>query len=65
MKRDAVSGVLLIASALAFVLVMGLHPTAHGLMREETFQRTARLGMMVHALAIAACAARSRRWCRR
>jgi len=54
MNRDALSGVLLIGSALAFILVMGMHPTAHGLMKEETFQQTARLGMLVHALAIAA-----------
>ena len=41
---------------LAFVVVMGLHPTAHGLMNPETFARTAQLGLMVHALAIAATA---------
>jgi hypothetical protein len=54
MSRDAVSGALLIAGGLVTVVVMGLHPTAHGLMNEETFARTAHLSMLVHALAIAA-----------
>ncbi len=54
MSRDTVSGLLLVAGGLAVVVVMGLHPTAHGLMNEETFARTAHLNMLVHALAIAA-----------
>jgi hypothetical protein len=54
MRRDSVSGVVLIAGAASFVLVMAIHPTAHGLMREETFARAALFGRMVHALALAA-----------
>ena len=54
MNRDTVSGLLLIVGGVAAVVVMGLHPTSHGLMNEETFARTALLNMLVHALAIAA-----------
>lgn len=54
MSRDAVSGWLLIAGSLAIVVVMGLHPTSHGMMNDETRAHTALLGRLVHALAIAA-----------
>ncbi|HUE82067.1 MAG TPA: hypothetical protein VMM84_08120 [Pyrinomonadaceae bacterium] len=54
MKRDVVSGTLLIASSVVSMIVMSLHPTAHGLMNRETFLQTARLSLMIHALAIAA-----------
>lgn len=54
MRHDAVSGWLLIAGSLAIVVVMGLHPTSHGMMNEETRAHTMLLGRLVHALAIAA-----------
>ena|SRR5687767_9446685 len=54
MKRDVVSGSLLIAGALASVLVMVLHPTAHGRITSEGFQSLATLARAVHALALAA-----------
>lgn len=54
MSRDAVSGWLLIAGSLAIVVVMGLHPTSHGMMNDETRAHTMLLGRLVHALAIAA-----------
>ena len=53
MKRDVVSGTLLIAGSLAMVLVMSLHPTGHDLVSPERFARLARLNMMVHGLAVA------------
>ena len=54
MNRDAVSGLLLIVGGVAVIVLMGLHPTGHGLMNEQTFDRTALLNMLVHAVAIAA-----------
>ncbi len=53
MKRDVVSGTLLVAGSLAMLLVMGLHPTGHDLVSPERFARLARLNMMVHGLAVA------------
>src|SRR3989442_1116642 len=54
MKRDVVSGILLIAGALAGMIVMSLHPTGHGLMAEEGSEKLAQLNVMVHSLALAA-----------
>ena len=52
MRRDAVSGTLLITGAMASLLVMSLHPTAHGLMNAESAERLARLNVLVHGLAL-------------
>jgi hypothetical protein len=52
MKRDVVSGTLLIAGPAAGVLLMAMHPTAHGLMSSETGPRLARVNTMVHGLAL-------------
>jgi hypothetical protein len=49
--RDPIAGTLLIAGALLGVVVMALHPTGQGLAAD--FQRQARLGAMVHGVAIA------------
>jgi hypothetical protein len=54
MKRDLASGSLLIAGAAAGVLVMALHPTAHGLMNAESGPHLTQLNVMVHGLALAA-----------
>ena len=54
MPRDVFSGTLLIAGSLLGVLVMILHPTAHGMLSPETAHRVARLGIMVHGVALAA-----------
>jgi hypothetical protein len=53
MKRDVISGTLLIASSLAFMIIMGLHPTSRGLMSRDDLAQTAHLNQIVHALAIA------------
>jgi hypothetical protein len=45
---------LLIAGAAAGVVVMALHPTAHGLMDSDAGAHLARLNVMVHSLALAA-----------
>ena len=54
MKRELASGSLLIAGAAAGVLVMALHPTAHGLMNAESGPHLTQLNVMVHGLALAA-----------
>lgn len=54
LPRDVVSGLLLIAGSLAYMLVMTIHPTAHDLMTAESFARQARMGVLVHGLALAA-----------
>ncbi len=54
MRREVSSGILLFASCLAVVLVMGLHPTGHELMDTEAFERLARLNKGIHGVAIAA-----------
>lgn len=54
MKRDVSSGILLIVGALAGMLVMSLHPTAHDLLEPGGFARQAHLNAMVHGLALAA-----------
>lgn len=53
MKRDLYSGILLIAGALAGVLVMSFHPTARDMMAGADVARQARLGVLVHAVALA------------
>jgi hypothetical protein len=53
-KRDSVSGLLLVTGGLAVVLVMALHPSAHGRTTAEGFQSLAHLGRAVHALALVA-----------
>ena len=54
MKRDLTSGTLLIAGSAGGVVVMALHPTAHGLMNPESGAHLTRINVMVHALALAA-----------
>lgn len=54
MTRDRVSGAALIFGALATLVIMGLHPTAHDLFGEAG-RSAARLNLIVHALAIASC----------
>lgn len=51
MNRERTSGILLIAGALAGVVVMALHPTAHGVMGRES---VGHLNRLVHGFAIAA-----------
>jgi len=54
MKRDAASGILLIAGSLMGMLVMSLHPSARDLMTPEDFARQANLNVLVHGVALAA-----------
>ena len=54
MKRDVASGTLLIVGAAAGLVVMGLLPTAHGLMDPESGAHLTRVNVMVHGLALAA-----------
>jgi len=54
MNRERTSGILLIAGALAGVVVMALHPTAHGVMAPGSGASVGHLNRMVHGLAIAA-----------
>jgi len=54
MRRDLTSGSLLIAGSAAGVVVMALHPTAHGLMNPETGTHLRLVNAMVHGLALAA-----------
>jgi len=52
MKRDTVSGTLLIAGALAGLLVMMHHPTGHAMMTGAGDGHMARLNVFVHGLAL-------------
>ncbi len=52
-RNDRLPGILLIAAALAGVVVMALHPTAHGLMSPDAGPRLARVNLFVHSLALA------------
>ena len=51
---DLASGTLLIAGSGAGLVVMGLHPTAHGLTNPESGAHLTHLNVMVHGLALAA-----------
>lgn len=53
MKRDVASGSLLIAGAGAGVVVMLMHPTAHGLMSSEG-AHLSRVNALIHGLALVA-----------
>jgi hypothetical protein len=53
-RSDRLSAILLVAGALAGVVVMALHPTAHGLLSPENGPRLTRLNTFVHGLALAA-----------
>ena len=53
MNRDKTSGILLIAGALTGVIVMALHPTAHGLLGSAG-AGLGHLNQAIHAVAIAA-----------
>ena len=52
-RNDRLSGILLIAAALAGVVVMALHPTAHGLLSPDTGAHLTRVNVFVHSLALA------------
>ena len=54
MKRDLASGALLIAGPAAGVVVMLLHPTAHGLMDKQAGPHLAVVNAFVHGLALVA-----------
>lgn len=54
MKRDLLSGILLIAGALTSMAVMVLHPTGRTMITHENFQGQAFLNMAVHGAALAA-----------
>jgi hypothetical protein len=51
-RNDRLAGILLIAAALAGIVVMALHPTAHGLLSPDTGPRLARVNVFVHGLAL-------------
>lgn len=53
MSEERVGGGALIAGALSLILTMSLHPTGHELFEPGRFEPMARLGVAVHALAIA------------
>lgn len=53
MRNEKASGVLLLAGALSFILVMMHHPTGHAMLSGD-FGRMARLNVFVHSLALAA-----------
>jgi hypothetical protein len=55
-NRDVFSGSLLMAGALAGLVVMAFHPTAHGLMEGPGAEGQARLNVIVHGVALAAVA---------
>lgn len=54
MRRDAVSGTLIILGCLLELLVMGLHPTGHDPVNVDTFSRFARMNVLVHSGALIA-----------
>jgi hypothetical protein len=54
MGRDAASGSLLIVGAASGVLVMLLHPTAHGLLDPASGSHLSHVNTFVHGLALAA-----------
>ena len=51
-RSDRFPAILLVSGALAGVVVMALHPTAHGLMSPETGPHLMRLNVYVHSLAL-------------
>ncbi len=53
MRRDVVSGALLISCSIALLLVMAHHPSAHALLDPARFAQQARLNTLVHGLALA------------
>jgi hypothetical protein len=54
MHRDITSGLMLIAGSVAFLLVMGLHPTGHDIMEQGGSTGAAHRSVLVHGLALAA-----------
>ncbi len=54
MKRDVLSGTVLIAGALASMVVMAFHPTGHTPITRENFPSQALLNVTVHSLALVA-----------
>lgn len=53
-RSERASGLLLLAGAGTFILVMMHHPTGHAMMSAENFGRMARLNVFIHGLALAA-----------
>jgi hypothetical protein len=53
MKRDVVSGVLLIVASLLGMLVMLHHPVGHDILEGGNFERMAGLNQLLHGIAIA------------
>jgi len=53
MRHHTASGILLIAGSLLVVFVMMHHPTGHGLMKPESFERMAFVNKLVHGFALA------------
>ena len=53
MRRDVVSGTLLITGALVWVFALALHPTGHDMLAGADPGGQARLGVLIHAVAIA------------
>ena len=51
-RNGRLPGILLIAAALAGVVVMALHPTAHGLLSPDTAAHLTRVNTFVHSLAL-------------
>ncbi len=54
MRREIVSGILIIAGALLSVLVLSLHPTGRDLLDPSAFPARAHLNSVVHGVALAA-----------
>ena len=54
MRRDLVSGTLLIVGSLAGIAIAALHPTGHDILTAQNLQGQVQLGVMVHAAALVA-----------
>ncbi len=53
MSRDQTGGTLMILGALSGAFALALHPTAHDILNPDTGAAQARLGVLVHSVAIA------------
>lgn len=54
MQRDLTSGILLLAGSLVLIIIIVLHPTAHGMMAAEDFPAQSYLNAIVHGSALTA-----------
>lgn len=52
MRRDVVSGMLLIVGSVAWVFALAHHPTGHDMLAGADPEGQARLGVLIHAIAI-------------